>query len=47
MWAATAKPSRMYMPEEYVRTWRSMNSPSSEKAAIWSNRSSIVFRFRP
>ena len=26
MCAATAKPSRMYMPDEYVRTGRSMNS---------------------
>ena len=47
MWAATAKPSRMYIPDEYVRTGLSMNRSSSAKATISSKRSSIVLRLRP
>src|SRR5437867_2121356 len=40
-WIATAKPSRMYMPDEYVFTGASMNSRSSANSTISSKRSWI------
>ena len=45
--AAIAKPSRMYIPEEYVRTGRSIARSSSAKATISSKRSRICARLRP
>src|SRR5262249_57053488 len=46
-WMATAKPSRMYMPEEYVFTGASMKRSSSAKATISSKRSSTCRRLSP
>ncbi len=46
-WMATAKPRRMYIPEEYVFTGASMNSSSSAKATISSKRRSTSLRVRP
>jgi hypothetical protein len=45
--AAIAKPSRMYMPEEYVRTGRSMKRSSSVNSMISSSDSRICARFIP
>ena len=42
-----ANPSRMYIPDEYVRTGRSIDSSSSAKATISSKRSWICRRRRP
>ena len=47
MCAAIANPSRMYIPEEYVRTGRSMNSSRPAKATISSNCSRMYVFFRP
>ena len=47
MCAATEKPSRMYIPEEYVRTGRSMKRSSSAKATISSIDSRMRARERP
>ena len=46
-WMATAKPRRMYIPDEYVFTGASMNSSSSAKATISSKRRSTSLRVRP
>ncbi len=45
--AAIAKPSRMYIPDEYVRTGRSIACSSSAKATISSKRSRICARVSP
>ena len=47
MWAATEKPSRMYIPDEYVLTGRSIARSSSAKAMISSITSRIRARERP
>jgi hypothetical protein len=47
MCAATEKPSLMYMPEEYVRTGRSMKRSSSANATISSISSRIRVRESP
>ena len=47
MWAAIEKPSRMYIPAEYVRTGTSIKRSSSAKATISSNFSDTYLRFRP
>ena len=47
MCAATANPSRMYIPDEYVRTGRSITVLSSANATISSNSSPIRRRLRP
>ncbi len=47
MCAATENPSRMYIPEEYVRTGRSMNRSSSAKETISSINSRMRARESP
>ena len=44
---ATEKPSRMNIPDEYVRTGTSMKSSSSANATISSKRSRMYARFSP
>ncbi len=44
---AIANPSRMYIPDEYVRTGRSMKSSRPAKATISSSFSRIVARGSP
>ncbi len=44
---ATAKPSRMYMPDEYVLTGASMKSRRSANSTISSNRRAISRLVRP
>ena len=46
-WMATAKPSRAYMPEEYVFTGASMKRSSSAKATMSWKRSWTSRRLRP
>ena len=45
--AAIEKPSRISIPDEYVRTGKSMNRSSSENATISSKRPSSSRRFKP
>ena len=47
MCAATEKPSRMYIPDEYVRTGRSMNCSSSANETISSIASRTRLRESP
>ena len=44
---AIAKPSRMYIPDEYVRTGRSMKRSSSVNSMMSSRESRIFERFIP
>ena len=45
--AATAKPSRMYMPDEYHLTGMSMNGPTPANATMRSSFDAISRRFMP
>ena len=44
---AIANPSRMYIPDEYVRTGRSMKRSSSANSTISSSSSWICARLSP